>query len=1157
MLSGNNKVKDDVLNESLDERVAPSLGLAVIGKEHKMYSDPEEFFKRTLITESMAGVLENVANVVSEGKGNTINVLSAFFGGGKTHTLLVLYHAIRNPEALNLIIEMETEPKSVKERLKEIVKKLKSTDVIVIDGSTSELAPSPLRPIVRETYQVITLWGYIADALGSYDDFKKLDKALLPPKTDDIVSLLSNRKLVIIIDEIAQYVQTLYNAVNEDLKIEYSKNVVKFNPKEYSKNVVSFFENLVKAVATLTNVALVISLPVRRVGNEEELESNYESEIVRSLNKAIHRVSATYLEPVMPKDIPALLRIRLFDKVDYGRAKEVMEILRRDYDRDKEIFGEEAEKVTERVKETYPFHPLYIDTLLDILDKHRGLQKTRDLLRISRMVVRAVVNDKDDTYDLILPWHIDVERDHVKDLLLKSGYEAFRLPLEEDIVKRCNNYEKPWIAKIVAKVLFIKTFVYGGAFVPKAEFYPSPAELALLTYEPGLFNSRRALPKDIADAIDWLTSSLLYVVKDEKTQRLWFTYLKSPVKFIEDAAQRFKDAEAYKKILDVTEELLKEPPESRTKRGRMTEEIKVFDAEESKVSKECRPIDHDARKYIVYACLNLDITKKEEVLKEIIYRTANGGTRRYVNTVYVVYPKQKENLPIEYAKKILACEEAKREGWLESLVNEVKGVSQGLEDVKRIYEDKIDSYCERVANNFYPSVISALSKLAYPVQKDAEGTIEEIDMANKTSSIIFSVEQTLFREGLKKVMSDLDFDTLEYYLRDIGVDIKSSARKVSDIIDYFYSNPRLPAVSERTIKEAIAEGIRKLEIGLRCNNKVYYKRIMSCEAEEQCLNAKVEGEPITGKEVADDCEVLPYKEALMSQMSGLERREREEGEAKIVEDYYVIYENKFVSIKDVVTSLDRYNSDTLNALREAPLVKLSKKIIIDVEPSEHELNVRPGKEVKHVLVIKRSGPFSGRLHTKADYGEVNPANFNVDESFTESPVIWTIKAPTEPGNYNYVLQLLTEDDRRVASAKLIVVVEPEGFGRELYEGVPPVGTQIELMRVIIEGKDLKPIGLLKNKLEASVVVKDVKLELSAETVQNKKSNVSLEMDDVSLDDALAILIRVFERFGLAKVTTKISLEISPNKDKSFKMPALTEEEQKVLSQHKIIYKPMT
>jgi hypothetical protein len=898
MLSGNNRVRDDVLDASLDEHVAPSLGGVVMGYEHKIYTDPEEFFKRTLITESMINVLENIVNVVSEGRGNKVIVLNAFFGGGKTHTLIALYHVIRNPDALNVVIQRQGEPESVKNRVRDVIEKLRKVkdevSVIVIDGSLSALSPSPINPLKVGAYEVNTLWGYIAHALGRYDEFKRFDQTLVPPQGDNIVNLfnlLSHRRLIIIVDEIAQYIESLYNA--NDVKL-----------KNYAENTVLFFGALAKAIASLTNVVLVISLPIKfSSGGVIETQSIYKSsDVVHSLADFIGRVSAAPLEPVKPDEIPALLRIRLFDKIDHAKAKNVANILWQEYNGNKNVFGQVDPKLITRVRETYPFHPLYIDTLLDILDKHEGLQKTRDLLRISRKVVRAIINDKQNVYDLIMPWHIDVEMDDIRNLLLAPSYESFRLPIEEDIIKRCNNYVKPWIAKTVAKALFIKTFVYGGGIVPKAEFFPTPEELAVLTYEPSL-SSRDVQPKDIAEAIDWITNNLLYVLKDEKTRRLWFTAMMSPVKIIEEYAQKVPDAEAYKKILEAVDDLLKEPLENIIGKKRKKDEIKVFDVEESKVSRECKPIDHDAKKYIVYACLELDVTRKNEILQEVIYNTSSGGMRKYANTIYVVYPEQREGLlpAINYAKKTMACEEVSKEDLVSLLLKGLGG--QELEIARAVYRSKIDSYCSNATQSFYYSVISALSKLAYPVQKDTARTIAEVDIPIKTTSIIFAVEQALSREGLKKVRLDLDFDTLEFLLRSIGVDLNSAARKVSDIIDYFYSNPKLPAVPEKAIRDAIAEGVRKLEIGLRCDNKVYYKRIVTCESEEECLETmKVEGEPITDKAVADTCEVLPYTEAVKAQMEGLEGREWYEGETKVVEDYYIVLEGKLVSVGDVVAS---------------------------------------------------------------------------------------------------------------------------------------------------------------------------------------------------------------------------------------------------------------
>jgi len=1156
MLSGNNRVRDDVLDASLDEHVAPSLGGVVMGNEHKIYTDPEEFFSRTFITESMINLLENIANVVSEGKGNKVIVLSAFFGGGKTHTLIALYHVIRKPEALNVVLQRQEEPEDVKKRVRNVIEKLMKVkdeiSVIVIDGSLSALSPSPITPRKVEVgaYEVNTLWGYIAQALGNYDYFKRFDQALAPPQVDDITNLLSHRRLVIIVDEIAQYIESLYNANDNKLR-------------NYAKNVVIFFESLAKAVAALTNVVLVISLPVRfGSGGAIETQSIYKgSDVVYGLTEAIGRVSAAPLEPVKPNEIPVLLRIRLFEKIDHARAKEVAEILEQEYDRNKNVFGQVDSKLIMRVRETYPFHPLYVDTLLDILDKHEGLQKTRDLLRISRKVVRAVVGDKQNVYDLIMPWHIDVEMDDIRNLLLAPNYESFRLPIEEDIIKRCNSYVKPWIAKIVAKALFIKTFVYGGGIVPKPEFFPTPEELAVLTYEPGLFSSKNAQPKDVAEAIDWMPSNLLYVLKDERTRRLWFTVMMSPVKYIEEYAQKVHDAEAYNKILEAVNDLLKEPPENIIEKKRKKDErdkIKVFDVEESRASRECKPIDHDAKKYIVYACLELDVTRKDEILQEVIYNTSSGGMRKYANTIYVVYPEQRESLlpAINYAKKTIACEQVSKEDLVSSLLKGIGG--QEVEMARAVYRSKIDSYCSNAAQSFYYTVISALSKLAYPVQKDTIRTKAEVDMPVKTTSIIFAVEQALSREGSKKVRLDLDFDTLDFLLKSIGVDLNSAARKVSDIIDYFYSNPKLPAVPEKAIRDAIAEGVRRLEIGLRCDNRVYYKHVATCETEEKCLEAmKVEGEPITDRAVADTCEVLPYTEAVKAQMERLERREWYEGEAKVVEDYYMVLDGKLVSVRDIVASFDEYvNEYGPDTLREAPLVSVRRRIIVDVTPKEYELKVKPGEKIEHKLVVSRSGPFKGRLLVKADYGKVSPPDLDIDEQFTKSPVTWTIEAPTEPGKYSYVLKLETEDGKGVASAKLSVVVELGTVEKEWYEGVPPEGTEIEDMKLVIERRDLKPLSVLRNRLGTSVIVKNADLRLSAKTFENIESKVHLEISDVKLDDLLAILTTIIEKFTLAEITMGISLEIVPVDARSFKMPTLSEEELSALSRHKLEYKPV-
>jgi Predicted ATPase (AAA+ superfamily) len=92
-----NKVREDVFNPSLDDQMAPELSDVIVGNAPRIYLDPKEFFSVTYITDSMRILVNEITNALSQNKGTTITIYS-LFGGGKTHTLLLLYHAFNNPK---------------------------------------------------------------------------------------------------------------------------------------------------------------------------------------------------------------------------------------------------------------------------------------------------------------------------------------------------------------------------------------------------------------------------------------------------------------------------------------------------------------------------------------------------------------------------------------------------------------------------------------------------------------------------------------------------------------------------------------------------------------------------------------------------------------------------------------------------------------------------------------------------------------------------------------------------------------------------------------------------------------------------------------------------------------------------------------------------
>ena len=64
------------------------------------YRDPVEFFARTYVTEGMAGLLTQAVKRASGGDGEPVIQLKTAFGGGKTHSMLALYHLLRGKAPL-------------------------------------------------------------------------------------------------------------------------------------------------------------------------------------------------------------------------------------------------------------------------------------------------------------------------------------------------------------------------------------------------------------------------------------------------------------------------------------------------------------------------------------------------------------------------------------------------------------------------------------------------------------------------------------------------------------------------------------------------------------------------------------------------------------------------------------------------------------------------------------------------------------------------------------------------------------------------------------------------------------------------------------------------------------------------------------------------
>ncbi|MBL9043373.1 MAG: ATP-binding protein, partial [Myxococcales bacterium] len=153
---------EDVLDGNLQEAAfAADLTKVVQGVAPQEYRDPVRFFERTVITEGMSLLLQAVLKRLSGKGGEPVVQLQTAFGGGKTHTMLAVYHVASGKVAAKKMLGI---PELLdKAKIKELVR----GNVAVLDGNS--LAPAEPREHGRITAK--TLWGELAWQLGKEDGY--------------------------------------------------------------------------------------------------------------------------------------------------------------------------------------------------------------------------------------------------------------------------------------------------------------------------------------------------------------------------------------------------------------------------------------------------------------------------------------------------------------------------------------------------------------------------------------------------------------------------------------------------------------------------------------------------------------------------------------------------------------------------------------------------------------------------------------------------------------------------------------------------------------------------------------------------------------------------------------------------------------------------
>ena len=319
----------DILEGRLTREVfAAHLGQVFKGEGPIEYRDPILFWEKTYKTVGLNRLLSVVKDRLTGEGGDPVIQISTPFGGGKTHSLIAMYHEAREWEARTVVI-VGTE----------------------IDAKKA------------------TLWGLLEKQLtGKIDRFK----GGISPGSDALYELLSeNQPVLILIDELLQYVTKAAG--------------VKVGDSTRAAQTVAFMQELTEAVGILKKVSLVLTLP----SSATEQFDVTAQRLYLQLQKVSGRVDQSYT-PVADHEIAKVIRHRLFSNVDEGRASQVVDDFVRYARKESLLLPEETTEYRKRFKASYPFLPDTIDVLYQRWGSLPTFQRTRGVLRLLASIIHSL-----------------------------------------------------------------------------------------------------------------------------------------------------------------------------------------------------------------------------------------------------------------------------------------------------------------------------------------------------------------------------------------------------------------------------------------------------------------------------------------------------------------------------------------------------------------------------------------------------------------------------------------------------------------------------------------------------------------------------------------------------------------------------------------------
>ena len=497
---------------------AADLAQVVQGRADPEYGVPVEFFRRTYLTEGLIDLLVTGVKRLNGKGGDPVVQLQTSFGGGKTHSMLALYHLLGGDIGLSEIPGGE----HITKRIGNIDDRIRASRAVIVGTAFDATNPRHYGDCITHT-----LWGDIAYQLGGVEAYQQVEAADLSgvsPGSDTILSVLeAHGPALIIIDELVAFARNLYGVTDRMAAGTFD-------------SVMSFVQSLTEAVRRSSDSMLLVSIP------ESDIEIGGEGGkmALDILAKTIGRIESVW-KPVSARESFEIVRRRLFSsEIDFAARDAVLSAFRSMYNDNRDEYPREVANsdYDASMKGAYPIHPELFARLYEDWSTLDRFQRTRGVLRFMATVIHRLWTDNDQSL-MIMPASVPLFAADVRNELTRYLPENWPAIIDADIdgdeskprqLDRENTtFGRYSASRRVARAIFIAS---APSVAPQQVRGAEEVRVRLATVQPGeqvaVFN----------DALRRMSKQLTYLYTDGS--RYWYDVRPTVNRMAQDRAQNIR-----------------------------------------------------------------------------------------------------------------------------------------------------------------------------------------------------------------------------------------------------------------------------------------------------------------------------------------------------------------------------------------------------------------------------------------------------------------------------------------------------------------------------------------------------------------------------------------------------------------------------------------